>query len=131
MRTRRRTAILCTLRCLLPELENFPEGEEAEMVELYCKKGLAQPNAARVVHEMAACPQVPAPPFVPSFSVLTGSLFHRVWCAQFFVDVMMMEELQMSPPSPMSAAEIGARRALGCVACAAASRARADSLDSI
>lgn len=66
------------------ELENFPEGEIAEMIELYTRKGLPEQGAQTIVTAMASAPD-------------------------FFVDVMMLEELQMSPPPAMSPSTAGVR----------------------
>jgi len=75
------------------ELANFPEGEVAEMVQLYTKKGLPEPKARLVVEAMA-----------PS--------------TEFFVDLMMLEELQMAPPNPeVSALQAAAKVGSGVLVC--------------
>lgn len=75
------------------ELTNFPEGEVAEMVQLYTKKGLPEPKARLVVEAMA-----------PS--------------TEFFVDLMMLEELQMAPPNPeVSALQAAAKVGSGVLVC--------------
>ena len=75
------------------ELENYAQGERAEMVGLWCYKGLTKPDAERCIDLLASY-------------------------KKFFVDLMMTEELRMfAPPSD------GARRritgallvAMGCV----------------
>ena len=62
------------------ELENFPEGEQREMVELYVKRGMTQADAESVIEVMSKY-------------------------KNFFLDVMMVEELGLMPPdnddSPM------------------------------
>ena len=75
------------------ELENYAQGERAEMVGLWCYKGLTKPDAERCIDLLASY-------------------------KKFFVDLMMTEELRMfAPPS-----DAGYRRitgallvAMGCV----------------
>jgi len=74
------------------ELDNFPEGEISEMIELYTRKGLPEPAARQVVTAMATAPD-------------------------FFVDVMMLEELKMAPPPSVSALAAGARVCASTVVC--------------
>ena len=57
------------------ELSNYPEGERREMVELFVARGCGAADAAAAIDAMSQ---------------------H----ADFFVDVMMMEELGMLPPDP-------------------------------
>jgi hypothetical protein len=57
---------------LTRELENFPEGEIKEMVELYTSKGLSESDARAVVE------------------ILSKN-------EPFFVDIMMLEELEIAP----------------------------------
>ncbi|OQR94888.1 hypothetical protein ACHHYP_00850 [Achlya hypogyna] len=56
------------------ELDNFPEGEKEEMVELYAAKGMSVKDATAVIDLMAKY-------------------------EHFFVDIMMIEELSLLPPS--------------------------------
>jgi len=74
------------------ELANFPEGEVAEMVQLYSKKGLTEAAAKQVVETMATS-------------------------TDFFVDVMMSEELQMAPPSEISEWQAASRVGGGVLVC--------------
>lgn len=76
------------------ELENYAQGERAEMVGLWCFKGLTRPDAERAIDLLASY-------------------------KKFFVDLMMTEELRMFAPSDHA----GKRRvtgallvAFGCVA---------------
>ena len=55
------------------ELENYPEGEKREMVELYVARGIPEDDATTIVETMAK---------------------HK----EFFIDVMMRDELGMDPP---------------------------------
>ena len=55
------------------ELENYPEGEKREMVELYVKRGMTQADAESVIEVMSKY-------------------------KNFFLDVMMVEELGLMPP---------------------------------
>ena len=57
------------------EFDNFPEGEEQEMVDLYEQKGLPREEAVKVIAIMSK---------------------HR----DFFVNVMMAEELELIVPDP-------------------------------
>jgi VIT1/CCC1 family predicted Fe2+/Mn2+ transporter len=57
------------------ELENFPEGEIMEMVEIYEEKGLSHEDAVLCITTMAKYPE-------------------------FFVDIMMQQELNLTVPSP-------------------------------
>mmetsp|Transcript_1743 Transcript_1743/g.3433 ORF Transcript_1743/g.3433 Transcript_1743/m.3433 type:complete len:284 (+) Transcript_1743:84-935(+) len=74
------------------ELANFPEGEVAEMVQLYTKKGLPEVKARQVIKTMASA-------------------------TEFFVDVMMLEELQMAPPPELSALQAAAKVGSGVLVC--------------
>ena len=59
------------------ELENYAQGERAEMVGLWCYKGLTKPDAERCIDLLASY-------------------------KKFFVDLMMTEELRMfAPPGRM------------------------------
>jgi len=55
------------------EMENYPEGEIAEMIEIYVERGMSEDDATAVVTTMAQY-------------------------KDFFVDVMMMEELHLQLP---------------------------------
>ena len=55
------------------ELDNYPEGEKREMVELYMKRGMSKEDAETVVEVMSKY-------------------------KNFFLDVMMLEELGLMPP---------------------------------
>ncbi|MES1909515.1 MAG: hypothetical protein MHM6MM_002241 [Cercozoa sp. M6MM] len=57
------------------ELENFPEGEKQEMVQIYTSKGFSEEDARNIIDTMAQ---------------------HR----DFFLDHMMVEELGVMPPDP-------------------------------
>ncbi len=54
------------------EFENYPEGEIAEMVELYEARGISHEDSSLIMHTLAKYPKA-------------------------FVDIMMVEELQMDP----------------------------------
>ena len=55
------------------ELDNHPEGEVEEMIDLYVNKGMSKEDATQVIHRMAKYPE-------------------------FFVNVMMAEELELQVP---------------------------------
>jgi hypothetical protein len=55
------------------ELENFPEGERKEMVELYVSKGVSEADATAAIAALSRYPD-------------------------FFVSLMMSEELRLAPP---------------------------------
>jgi vacuolar iron transporter family protein len=55
------------------ELENYPEGEIAEMIDIYVQKGMSYTDAESVINTMAKYPD-------------------------FFVDVMMTQELELQVP---------------------------------
>ena len=55
------------------ELENYPEGEIQEMVDIYTERGMSREDATTVITVMAQY-------------------------KEFFVDVMMAEELQLQVP---------------------------------
>ena len=55
------------------ELDNYPEGEKREMVELYMKRGMTEKDAEDVINIMSKY-------------------------QNFFLDVMMVEELGLMPP---------------------------------
>lgn len=74
------------------ELSNFPEGEVAEMVQLYTKKGLPEHAARQVVEAMST---------------------HT----EFFVDIMMLEELQMPPPPELNAWQAATKMGGGVLVC--------------
>ena len=65
------------------------------MVQLYCKRGLPEHAARTVITTMATSPD-------------------------FFVDIMMLEELQMSPPSAVSALSAALRYGLALLVCGGA-----------
>ena len=56
------------------ELENFPKGEVDEMIELFTARGMSQEDATEVIHRMAKY-------------------------KDFFVDIMMTEELSLPVPT--------------------------------
>ena len=62
------------------ELENYPEGEIREMVDLYMEKGMSRQDAETVITTMAKY-------------------------KDFFVDVMMTQELQLQVPEDDHVAE--------------------------
>ena len=62
------------------ELQNYPDGEIAEMVELFVKRGMSREDAAVVIERMAKY-------------------------KEFFVDIMMTEELSLPVPSDGDPAE--------------------------
>ena len=55
------------------ELENYPEGEIQEMIDIYVQRGMSLPDATMVISRMSKYPE-------------------------FFVDIMMAEELQLQVP---------------------------------
>jgi DNA damage-binding protein 1 len=55
------------------ELENYPEGEKNEMIDIYIEKGMSREDAETVVHTMAKY-------------------------KDFFVDIMMTHELELQVP---------------------------------
>jgi vacuolar iron transporter family protein len=55
------------------EMENFPEGEIAEMIDIYKERGMSQEDAELVIHTMAKY-------------------------KDFFVDLMMQQELELQVP---------------------------------
>ena len=57
------------------ELENYPEGEKEEMVEIYVKAGFSEQDARRVIDILAT---------------------NKHW----FIDHMMVHELGLMPPDP-------------------------------
>jgi len=59
------------------EFENYPEGEIKEMIELYIERGIPAEDASSIVRTMAK---------------------HK----EFFIDVMMRDELGMEPPESSS-----------------------------
>lgn len=59
------------------ELENYPEGEIQEMIDIYTERGMSKEDATKVINLMA--------PY-----------------KEFFVDVMMAEELQLQVPEDVS-----------------------------
>ncbi|ETV89628.1 hypothetical protein H257_00834 [Aphanomyces astaci] len=71
------------------ELDNFPQGEKDEMVELYTGRGMTMKDARTVIDLMANY-------------------------EHFFVDIMMIEELHMLPPDQtISSLLVGATTSLG------------------
>lgn len=77
------------------ELDNFPEGEIEEMVQLYTTRGLPEATARSVISSLASFPS-------------------------FFVDVMMLEELQLPPPPPISPLAAAIRYGASTVVCGGA-----------
>ncbi len=57
------------------ELKNYPEGEIREMIDIYEERGMDRADAEDVINKMAKYPD-------------------------FFVDIMMAEELQLQVPDP-------------------------------
>ncbi|CAK4071517.1 unnamed protein product [Aphanomyces euteiches] len=75
------------------ELGNFPQGEKDEMVELYTSRGMSLPDARNVIDVMAKYDK-------------------------FFVDIMMIEELNMLPPDlSMSPSTLGLTTSVGSFLC--------------
>ncbi|CAK4583393.1 unnamed protein product [Aphanomyces euteiches] len=75
------------------ELDNFPQGEKDEMVELYTSRGMSLPDARNVIDVMAKYDK-------------------------FFVDIMMIEELNMLPPDlSMSPSTLGLTTSVGSFLC--------------
>ncbi|KAF0689891.1 Aste57867_18687 [Aphanomyces stellatus] len=73
------------------ELDNFPQGEKDEMVELYTARGMTLKDARTVINLMANY-------------------------EHFFVDIMMIEELNMLPPDQtITSLLLGFTTALGSV----------------
>lgn len=62
------------------ELENYPEGEMREMIEIYTNQGMSQQDAETVIRTMAKY-------------------------KDFFVDVMMTQELELQVPADDHIAE--------------------------
>ena len=56
-------------------MNNYPEGEKKEMVEIYMKKGFSEEKAKEAVEILASN-------------------------KEFFVDHMMVDELGLMPPDP-------------------------------
>ncbi|ETW08419.1 hypothetical protein, variant [Aphanomyces invadans] len=73
------------------ELDNFPQGEKDEMIELYTARGMTMKDARTVIDLMATY-------------------------ENFFVDTMMIEELHLFPPdTTVSSAAVGASTSVGTV----------------
>lgn len=79
------------------ELENYPEGEKQEMVELYEGQGMDKEDAATIVNTFAKCTHAPLGSLRPRSGIrrLLTSAPHPD--PEKFVNLMMVDELGLEP----------------------------------